>query len=81
LIIATIIVCKSHIAELSEELITKALAFQVSLCSPQKSVTAITFDRYSQLSSVPAFNQNRPLAGPAYQLQARLSPPDQLPGS
>ena len=37
-----VIACKSHVAELSEELITKALAFQ---------------------------------------LQARLSPPDQLPGS
>jgi hypothetical protein len=40
-----VIACKSHVAELSEELITKALAFQVSLCSPQKSVTAITLAR------------------------------------
>jgi hypothetical protein len=88
LIIVSIIVCKSHIAELSEELTTKALAFQVSLCSPQKSVTAITFARYSQLSSRassyrwlslstslkhPATNQNRP--SPRYRQLVCYSPP------
>jgi hypothetical protein len=36
LIIVIIIGCKSHIAELSEELITKALAFQARLSPPDQ---------------------------------------------